>query len=876
MQVGTERQVGSELHAWRQFLARSTLWLGVLLLGSAAICWVAANWQDMTKIQRFAGTQGLLALSALAAAWAGLRLRGTPGVRRSIPGALLALAGILLGALLALLGQTYQTGADTWELFAWWAVLLLPWALVASSQAVWLLWVLVSNVALALWLGERAFNWWLLLGGPQVASLIVAAWNLILLLVWELAARRWRASTMIGPRLLAALVIGVLVTALMFGDFIMRGLGATNGLAWLAVTLGLGLYYQRGRRDLIILAMLAAGVICVSLRMVGEWLLRLEPGVWAALPLAALLMAEAVWAARWLRGLATGPQVAAAAPADAEPAAASAGNAVDPGEAGEPVAQLAPPAVPHTEPPWYVQCILALSAWLSTLLLLVFVAFSGMINSEEGALVAGLVLCAAGVAVLRSDTGPFWRQCGTAMAFAGQILIIYGMSESTSFASACLFVLLMATAVYALGPDVILRFLSGGLIAMAGAGLIWRVLAPELLRDDMLDALLYFDMARAAFVWLPIAVTGAWATAVILTLGQRLGGKRGHALQPLAWAFLLSVQGMVWLASGLSIMQLPAMWQLNPQTALLVCAGALLPAAAALAVLWPRRRVLTAGVTWGVPIGLLLLALFWLPSPGVGFALAWLLLGFGMNQPRVALFGVFSLLAYLGVYYYQLDVPLLEKALWLGGGAVLLFVLRGLVWLVPRLMRTQEPSRRASLPPVSPALRWRTLAILGGLALVLVVVNGGIWQREKLLATGKVVILELAPVDPRSLMQGDYMALNFAAGREVTRLRLGGERQDAEDSILGYEPDGYVLLTADARGVSQPVRIQPDARPHADNEVPLRYRLRDNGVRIVTNAYFFPEGQAKRYEVAKFGELRVAENGEALLVRMLGEDLQPL
>lgn len=876
MQVGTERQVGSELHAWRQFLARSTLWLGVLLLGSAAICWVAANWQDMTKIQRFAGTQGLLALSALAAAWAGLRLRGTPGVRRSIPGALLALAGILLGALLALLGQTYQTGADTWELFAWWAVLLLPWALVASSQAVWLLWVLVSNVALALWLGERAFNWWLLLGGPQVASLIVAAWNLILLLGWELAARRWRASTLIGPRLLAALVIGVLVTALMFGDFIMRGLGATNGVAWLAVTLGLGFYYQRGRRDLIILAMLAAGVICVSLRMVGEWLLRLEPGVWAALPLAALLMAEAVWAARWLRDLATGPQVAAAAPADAEPAAASAGNAVDPGEAGEPVAQLAPPAVPHTEPPWYVQCILALSAWLSTLLLLVFVAFSGVINSEEGALVAGLVLCAAGVAVLRSDTGPFWRQCGTAMAFAGQILIIYGMSESTSFASACLFVLLMATAVYALGPDVILRFLSGGLIAMAGAGLIWRVLAPELLRDDMLDALLYFDMARAAFVWLPIAVTGAWATAVILTLGQRLGGKRGHALQPLAWAFLLSVQGMVWLASGLSIMQLPAMWQLNPQTALLVCAGALLPAAAALAVLWPRRRVLTAGVTWGVPIGLLLLALFWLPSPGVGFALAWLLLGFGMNQPRVALFGVFSLLAYLGVYYYQLDVPLLEKALWLGGGAVLLFVLRGLVWLVPRLMRTQEPSRRAPLPPVSPALRWRTLAILGGLALVLVVVNGGIWQREKLLATGKVVILELAPVDPRSLMQGDYMALNFAAGREVTRLRLGGERQDAEDSILGYEPDGYVLLTADARGVSQPVRIQPDARPHADNEVPLRYRVRDNGVRIVTNAYFFPEGQAERYQVARFGELRVAENGEALLVRMLGEDLKPL
>ncbi|WZB62756.1 hypothetical protein WJ970_04970 [Achromobacter xylosoxidans] len=70
------------------------------------------------------------------------------------------------------------------------------------------------------------------------------------------------------------------------------------------VTLVLGFYYQKVRRDLVILAMLAAGVICVSLRVVGEWLLRLEPGAWAALPLAALLMAEAVWAARWLRGLA--------------------------------------------------------------------------------------------------------------------------------------------------------------------------------------------------------------------------------------------------------------------------------------------------------------------------------------------------------------------------------------------------------------------------------------------------------------------------------------------------------------------------------------------------------------------------------------------
>src|SRR3546814_6873897 len=42
---------------------------------------------------------------------------------------------------------------------------------------------------------------------------------------------------------------------------------------------------------------------------------------------------------------------------------------------------------------------------------------------RSGAMVVGLVLCAVAVAVLRTDAGPFWRQCATAMGFAGQILV---------------------------------------------------------------------------------------------------------------------------------------------------------------------------------------------------------------------------------------------------------------------------------------------------------------------------------------------------------------------------------------------------------------------------------------------------------------------
>lgn len=79
MQVESGKQVGSELHAWRQFLSSSSLWIAVLLLGSGVICWVAANWPSLSSMQRFTGAQAILALNTLGAAWMALRLRNATG-----------------------------------------------------------------------------------------------------------------------------------------------------------------------------------------------------------------------------------------------------------------------------------------------------------------------------------------------------------------------------------------------------------------------------------------------------------------------------------------------------------------------------------------------------------------------------------------------------------------------------------------------------------------------------------------------------------------------------------------------------------------------------------------------------------------------------
>jgi uncharacterized membrane-anchored protein len=145
--------------------------------------------------------------------------------------------------------------------------------------------------------------------------------------------------------------------------------------------------------------------------------------------------------------------------------------------------------------------------------------------------------------------------------------------------------------------------------------------------------------------------------------------------------------------------------------------------------------------------------------------------------------------------------------------------------------------------------------------------NHSILVKEALLAEGRVVLLELAPVDPRSLMQGDYMDLRFKAADEA----FGRLSREAAKEIA----DGCVVVRTDARGVGHYVR-RDDGKRLTPDEVRMRYRVRGGQVKFATNAFFFQEGHAKYYERARYGEFRVAADGELLLTAMLGERLERL
>lgn len=154
----------------------------------------------------------------------------------------------------------------------------------------------------------------------------------------------------------------------------------------------------------------------------------------------------------------------------------------------------------------------------------------------------------------------------------------------------------------------------------------------------------------------------------------------------------------------------------------------------------------------------------------------------------------------------------------------------------------------------------KTVALLAGL-LVLVLANITIYNREQLLTEGRVVLLQLAPVDPRSLMQGDYMALRFAVAN------------DAFDSSNAREnrPDGQIVLKLDERSIGTLARLD-DGSALKDTEIRMRYRIRNGQAKFATNAFFFQEGDAKKYEAARYGEFRVTTDGEAILTNLRDND----
>lgn len=145
--------------------------------------------------------------------------------------------------------------------------------------------------------------------------------------------------------------------------------------------------------------------------------------------------------------------------------------------------------------------------------------------------------------------------------------------------------------------------------------------------------------------------------------------------------------------------------------------------------------------------------------------------------------------------------------------------------------------------------------------IILCLFNFMIYQKEQIRQNGETVLLELAPMDPRSLMQGDYMRLNY--------------KIDAGIAPTSDIPAHGRIVVAVGRDHIVSFQRFDDGTPLRDGERAVRYH-HDYRTTVVPDSFMFQEGQADFYRHAKYGIFKFDGSDSYLLVGLADENRQPL
>ncbi|MBP1208405.1 putative membrane-anchored protein [Duganella sp. 1411] len=489
--------------------------------------------------------------------------------------------------------------------------------------------------------------------------------------------------------------------------------------------------------------------------------------------------------------------------------------------------------------PWPVILMTGLGAWLAAVPMLgvLFLIFGSALEKGVLCYLFGAALLYGGVHVLRSRTvSPFIEQLGLPVLLVGGALLAFGSFRDLPYQAAEALLLLVIVGTAWLVPQHWLRALLGALAAivfilMSGGTLaalvLWLIAAyvadthapwgrsarRMILLETMSNGWILLTLAALAYESGSSFLSPA-ALGHLRAAGETAGNS--HLLAK-AVSSALAIAGAAWLGRCWSMLRAPRY-------------------AAAAAIL--------AVMSWLIP--------------GLGAALLALAACAGSGRWRLAVASAVAASWIVGTFYYQLEVPLATKAAIMAAMGLAFGVIAWLSWNASagEPIDTAAPAAPIVTSPVQRA------GIVASLVLTLLVANGAIWQKESLISTGRPVFIELAPVDPRSLMQGDYMALNF----QLPAL----DKKDTQTLRRAK-----VIAKVDGRGVAVMQGLAGN-RALAPDEILIELVGTASGLRPATNGWYFKEGEAPRWSRAKYGEFRIDDKGRALLVNLRGPDLEPL
>jgi uncharacterized membrane protein/uncharacterized membrane-anchored protein len=819
--------------AWGLFGRLFCLFAGVLFLVAAIICFFAYNWAAMPVFVKF----GCLIAPMIAAGAAAAR-RGPDSACGSL--ALLA-CGLLAGPLLAVFGQTYQTGADAWELFRAWTLFLLPLAVISRRAGPWAALWLVGSLWAALYAQQETDL------NPATSGLlcVITAGEIALFSLWELAARfcarpgfpflraRWL------PRCAGfALVIWLtfIVVDIILKSHSLHGYEGGYTLLYLYFTIAGAYWYTRKSRDLFLLACGLMSLICLVLALLFDHGRGDEIAVLARMTLG--LVACSAGAGKLLLHLHRQ------------------------GKNGNTDAARSAP--------WAGRALTALCAWIAVPMIigLMVLLFRGF--SMDSLLTLCFIVLLSGVALSHAP-GFFWGQASLCLSLTGALGA--GVLSAMQWHVAPWYLLPLMACFALAGPfskSAAFRCIAAVMVIVLFFCQNFYLSRVRSAADGFF-AIFPFDIhiwvILACYIFFSVALARLW-----------IQSPSAAGTLPSAGFIALLLLGLLpfffYRSSLLSdMMGYEPMFRAAGNPLSMVGPGA------GIGLLAFAIRVRdTLSSRWIVRCGILI---FCLAITVIGNLLSWIAVGlFALALARQKesnpLTGVAILyLAGATVFeYYCLATSLLNKSYSLG---IVGLVLMLSAWLLHRALAAavgeKSPAargaseREASAPGPFAAPPWDKAARIATAASLAVFLGFFAWSAydmEMLLANGRVVILPLRPADPRSLMQGDYMTLRFSLEDDIDRaLRAADDWRESRK--------GRAVLTPDENNVYHFAALQGIAEQAVSAKgALLAYRLRGGRrAQVCSGSFLFQEGHGKAYEKARFAEMRVDDEGVCLITHLL-------
>lgn len=869
----------------KQFLALLCMSLSLVLLASGAVTWVAVNWESISPTVKLVTVQAVLLL--IGAVLLLLRLRfgaeqlvAAAGMQWLYQG-LAFLGAVVSGALIALVGQIYQTGADTWQTFGLWFLLILPWLAFAPGIFIAALAAVVANTAAFLFLYHNQF------GVPFELSAYVLAFLNAAVFVY-LEEKRSQQEPLWGVLSMSLLICAIVIFAMArAAEF-----AGVTGL-YLLIAAVLLLIYNKLRFSLLRLNVLALAVAaCAFSAVVLE---RTVFGdVFDADIVSVLYMLVAIWIMAAVAAIALWQQTIITKKGASRRRALGG------------------------DLPLAFTVFLAISSFLVAAFIYLILLFTGlpvkMTMSPQADIVALLALGGAYAMLYRISNKRHQQffalvlyQIACFIAFVNnhEFFIRDSVARPLSVQLLTVVGLVISVLIYRRRSEAVLRFISSlGFFVFFGGLRFLPFLSfanePYFLVICFIG-LIYFSFKSSSELRLPLITAFAlWVISVVLSnyyfyFISYHGQDQLIDFKNILLAFLHPLR-LFWFTEGFPGAQLVF-------ASLLYWSLAMLASLTPLWVLWqllkndsPRAKAVT--VLTG-----LLVAWLWFGRLDVVAPLAFIVLAY--YKRSVALYCLALVLALIALagFYFSLLMPLEHKAylLLLSGALFLLPTVFSARWLsLGDEVGGREPEVLASsaeATPVEAALFTRrrfygllAVAILCPIALC----QWQVMNYEAVTERGRYVLLRLAPLDPRSLMQGDYMRLNYevtgivdaalkalhkneyqatantqlserllAPLQEIKSVRILAEFElidgVAERLIAFYAPSELKDLPKTEDRVYLPfIRKRP-------------YRIDSGTEPAFSTEYFFHESRASDFAAARFAEV-AANNGRVMLKNLLDMD----